>query len=403
MHHAHVSSIEFIPLFVLSYLLTIERRRVLLLLLTIFLYALSALSCWYYVFYLAYFIAFHTIYVAIRDRALPTGWQLLTPVACIAGLVLLLSPILVPMVSAAWSGASVYEKGSDSFVADVLAYPAFPRFHLLAPLANGIYSRLWGVPWEATVYLGLVNVAVLTWWCFHARHKDSRLLMYVLCGMAVFCIFASGDRLHVLGHRIILMPGIVLSHLPFVSNVRTPSRAIVFVYMFLAIGIGHAAVCARQHWQGRMARWGMAAVTLLIVLDFFPARRLAMTPITCSPGLAVIRDDAEKGFGVLDMPSGTYAEGNFFMLQQAACHGRPILRGNTSRDVVVSLRDRLETRDLLAQQSQLAASKVKYIIIRAPSASFAFAWHPEDGPQSQYPLTYPVAYRGSDLTVLRVY
>ena len=76
MHHAHVSSIEFIPLFVLTYLLTIERKSLLFLFLTIIVYSLNALSCWYYLFYVAYFIAFHTLYIAIRDRALPSGWQL---------------------------------------------------------------------------------------------------------------------------------------------------------------------------------------------------------------------------------------------------------------------------------------------------------------------------------------
>ena len=101
MHHARVSSIEFIPFFVLTYLLTIERKSLLFLLLTIILYAINALFCWYYLFYIGYFIAFHTFYVVIRDRALPRGSQLLAPVACLVGVVLALSPILVPMVRAA--------------------------------------------------------------------------------------------------------------------------------------------------------------------------------------------------------------------------------------------------------------------------------------------------------------
>ena len=406
MHHAHVSSIEFIPFFVLAYLLTIERKSLLFLLLTIILYAINALSCWYYLFYIAYFIAFHTLYVAIRDHALPRGWQLFAPVACLAGVIVALSPMLVPMVRAAMGSAAVYAGGGDFFVADVFAYPAFPQFHLLAPLADGIYQRLSGNEWEATVYLGFVNLAVLAGLYLAARHKDARLLTYVLCGMATFCIFASGDSLHVLGHRIIPMPDAALSKLPFFRNVRTPSRAIVFVYMFLAIGIGHAAALAWRHRQRPMVRWGMAAVAALIVLDFFPAHRLAMTPVACSSGLAVIRDDPEKGFGVLDLPSGRpagYVEGNFYMLQQAACHFRPIAQGNTSRDVVVSVRDHLESRDLQAQQRQLAAAKVKYIVINRNNMGLLFHWYPEDGPKDRYPLTYPTVYDGPDLTVLRVY
>ena len=407
MHHAGVSSIEFIPFFVLTYLLTIERKSLLFLLLAIILYAINALFCWYYLFYIAYFIAFHTLYVAIRDRALPRGWQLLAPVACVAGVVVALSPILVPMVRAAMESASVYARGGDIYVADVFAYLAFPRFHLLAPLADGIYRRLTGSEWEATVYLGVVNLAVLAGLCVATRHRDARLLTYVLCGMTTFCIFASGDWLHLLGHRIIPMPDAALSQLPFFRNVRAPSRAIVFVYMFLAIGIGQATALAWRHRSRSMVRWGMGGVAALMVLDFFPAHGLAMTPVTCSSGLAVIRNDPEKGFGVLDLPSsrpGYYdVEGSFYMLQQAACHSRPIVQGNISRNVVVSLLDRLESRDLQALQRQLTAAKVKYIVINRNNMSLLFHWYPEDDPKNRYALHFPTVYDGPDLTVLRVY
>jgi hypothetical protein len=311
--------------------------------------------------------------------------------------------MLVPMVRAAIGNDLVYMGGGDFYVADLFAYPAFPQFHILAPLADGIYRRLSGNQWEKTVYLGVVNIAVLACLCLAARHKDARLLTYILCGMAVFCIFASGDSLHVLGHRTIPMPNVALSQLPFFSNVRTPSRAIVFVYMFLAIGIGHAAALAWRHRQRPMVRWGMAAVAALIVLDFFPARRLAMTPLACSSGLAVIRDDPEKGFGVLDLPSDAFPR-VIYMLHQA-CHSRPIAQGDTSRPgLVVSLRNRLETRDLEVQQRQLVAAKIKYIVINHHNVGLFFPWDPtKDGPKDQYLLTYPTVYDGPDLTVLRVY
>jgi hypothetical protein len=408
MHHAGVSSIEFIPFFVLTYLLTIERKSLLFLLLTIILYAINAVLCWYYLFYIAYFIGFHTLYVAVRDQAIPRGWQLLTPVACLTGVIVALSPMLIPMVKAAMGGAPVYaDRGGDIYVADVLAYPAFPRFHLLAPLADVIYRRLTGSEWEATVYLGFVNLAVLGGLYLAARHKDAGLLTYVLSGMAAFCIFASGEWLHVLGHRIIPMPDAVLSHLPFFRNVRAPSRAIVFVYMFLAIGIGQATAIAWRHRSRPMVRWGIAGVAALMVLDFFPVHPLAMTSVACSSGLAVVRNDPERDFGVLDLPSSRGpdydVEGNFYMLQQAACHSRPIVQGNISRNMVVSLRDHLETRDLRAQQHQLTAAKIKYIVIHHYSIGIPFHWGPADGLMNLYPSTYPTVYVGPDLMVLRVY
>jgi hypothetical protein len=396
MHHAHVSSIEFIPFFVLSYLVAIERKSIIWLGSAIAFYGLSVLSCWYYLFYIAYFIAFHTVYTVIRDRAFPKGWGLLTPIACLAGLALVLSPLLVPMVIGAMGGTSVYEVGSDVFVADVSGYVVFPPFHLLGSLTSYFYRRFTGNPWEATVYLGLANLVVMGWLCLYAKQKDSRLLTYVLSGMAVFLVFASGDSLHVLGIRTIPMPDALLSKLPFFANVRTPSRAIVFVYLFLAVGIGHATALVWQHRHRLPIRWGLVAMAGLMVLDFYPFR-LLMTPVSCPPGLTLLRNDPERDFGILNLPGG-YIANDAYMLQQT-CHGRPIVQGETSRHVAVTLQDRLETQNLQAQRRQLAAANIKYIVI-----SRFFRWRPkEDGQQDDYSWTYPIVYRGRDLTILRVY
>ncbi|HEY3785390.1 MAG TPA: hypothetical protein VGL55_08930 [Steroidobacteraceae bacterium] len=406
MHHAHVSQVEFIPFFVLAYLLAIERKSLLWLGAAVALFVLNALSCWYYLFYIGYFMVFHTLYIAIRERSLPWGWRLAVPLTCVLGVIALLSPLLVPMVSMAEHGASVYERGTDLYVANVFAYWAFPPFHLLGDLSRGIYARILGSnEWEATVYLGLVNLLALAWLAVRGSLAERRLLLYVLCGMLVFCIFASGDSLHVLRHRVMPMPDVLLSQLPFFRNVRTPARAIVFVYLFLGIGVGCAAALAWSRPARSASYWLAMAAAALIVLDFYPARELPSTALVCSPGLRVIRDDPEKGFGVLDLPRGQpvdYYAGNLFMFQQA-CHGRPIAEGNTSRNVAVSLRDHLQTGDLDAQREQLARARVKYIVINQRPMGIEMPWYPADGQEAQYLATYPVVYAGPELTVLRVY
>jgi len=387
MHHAGVSSIEFIPFFVLSYLVTIERKSIIWLGLAIAFYVLSALSCWYYLFYIAYFIVFHTVYTLIRDRALPSGWSLFTPIACLVGVAVVLSPLLVSMVSAPMGTVPVYG-GSNFFVADVFGYAVFPPAHLLGNLTKDVYSRLTGNPWEATVYLGLVNLGLMAW-LYYAKQNDSGLLTYVLSGAAVFCVLSSGAFLHVLGKSIVPMPGALVAVLPVFDNLRVPSRAIVFVYLFLAIGIGHAASLAWQHRHRRPVRWGLVAAAALMVLDFYPFH-LEMTPVSCDPRLALIRDDPEPDFGILNLPFD-YSANNAYMLQQT-CHGRPIVVGNTSRNVTITLVDRLETQNLQAQRRQLAAAQVKYIVISPPMEK-----------QGDYSRSYPIVYSGPDLTILRVY
>jgi hypothetical protein len=365
---------------------------------------LSALSSWYYLFYIAYFIVFHAVYTAIRNRSWPAGWHLVAPLACIVGAIVALSPLVVPMIAAARRGARVYQGGHDKYVADVLAYVGFPALHVLSSLGEWIYRRVTGNPWEATVYLGLVNLAVIAWLYLGVKDKNTRLLAYTLSGMVLFCILASGDSLHVLGRRTIPMPGQLLSSLPFFGNVRTPSRAIVFVYLFLAIIIGHAGAVAWQLRRRPAIRWGAPIVVALMILDFYPAGALGMTPVSCSSGLLIIRDDPERGFGVLQVASGkrgAYDEGNYFMLQQV-CHGRPICDGNVSRNLVRTLRDRLEVTDLQRQRQQLQESRVKYIVMNREVGDL-FPWRVDDELRNRYLAVYPIVYDGSDFTIVRVY
>jgi hypothetical protein len=396
MHHAHVSSIEFIPFFLVFYLTGIERRSVVCIGTAIIFYALSALSCWYYLFYIAYFILFHAIYVSLSDRALPRGWDIACPSVTLVGAAALLSPLLIPMVREAMQGSSVYAEGMNTYVADIAAYPAFPPTHLLAPVSEWLYRRLEGNSWEATVYLGLVNLALLALVWRRVKGADRRLLNYVLWGMAVFCAFASGATLHILGNATLPMPGALLSYLPFFANLRTPSRAIVFVYVFMAVGVGHSfSILWPVRERPPFRYWvGAVAVAALVLSDFYPAH-LSTTGLACSPGLAVIRDDPDQGFGILNLPSG-YAWDNLYMARQL-CHGKPIAEGITARAVVQTFRNRLETADMNAQRVQLTNNKIKYIIINRQQLSLA------DGKMSQYQQAYVTVYEDNELTVVQVY
>jgi hypothetical protein len=400
MHHAHVGAIEFLPFFMLAYLLTLERKSYAWLAVAVLFWALSALSSWYYLFYAGYFVVFHTIYLRVRDDKLPTGWRLFAPLACAASTAFVLLPLIVPMMREA-SAPQIYGGGGNTFVADLAGYLAFPPAHLLASWTRGLNARFTGNIWEATVYLGVVNVAALVFLWVRARPKRDPVLTYVLWGMLAFCILASGECLHVAGHVLtyLHLPDVVLAKLPFVANVRTPSRAIVMAYLFLSIGVGRAAAFAWEDRRGRALRWALPVAALLLVADYYPAH-IEMTPVSCPAGLSTIARDPEAGFGVLNLPNG-YVEGNAYMLQQT-CHGRPIAQGNVSRRLFATLADELTVADLSAQRRQLANARIKYIVIARPHDGL-FAWHREDGPRALYPKAYPVVFDDPQLTVLRVY
>jgi hypothetical protein len=439
-HHMHVSSIEFIPFFALSFILAVERRSRIFILLSTLCFALSALSSWYYLFYCAYFMAFFYAIVAIKRRRLLHVWPLVVILCNIVGVWVLLSPLLVPMIAQAARGVNVYQTGADTFVADLVGYVAFPRAHLLSALSKQVYPHLTGNEWEATVYLGLVNIALLVWLIVRCKHLNRDLIKFVLTGMGLFTIIASGNHLHVFGfgdghipprlaavhyafglpiphlllshlpyvfsHSRIPLPGLLLSYLPFFKNLRTPSRAITFVYMFLSIGVGYAlSVIWRKRgstWSGRGA---VVVVVFLMAVDWYP-RPLPGTPVVCLPAYSLVIQDPDRHVAVLDLPRGYvedrgYVDGNAYMMYQT-CHLHPIVDGNIARIVNKTLDDRLVTNDLELQRRQLTDNKVKYIVIHRPEANL-FQWSPKDGLIVQYVRTYPAVYSGEDAMVLRVY
>jgi hypothetical protein len=397
LHHAGVSSIEFLPFFALAWLIALERRNFAWLGAAVLFLALSALSCWYYLFYGFYFIGFQLLYQRIRDGRWPRGWPLLAGALCALCTLAVLSPLLLPMITATHS--SVYKGGGNAFVADLAAYVAFPPQHLLSAVSRALYARFTGYPWEATVYLGLVNCALILWAFLRTGMARQSLNLYVLLGMIFFCVLASGETLHIAGMITPLhLPDIVLDKLPFFANLRTPSRAIVFVYLFLGIGTGFAMATILQD---RRAASGICAAVLavLIVADFYPAK-LEMTPVDCPRGLSVLSSDPERGFGVLNLPIG-YVEENTYMLQQT-CHGRPMVGGVTTREMSVTLANRLFGMSAAALRDALREARVKYIILHTPKDGL-YRWNDSLPSQAQLLRVFPGVYGSADMRILRTY
>ena len=400
MHHALGTGVEFLPLFVLCYLRASNHESYGWLTGASIFLALSALCSWYYLFYCLYFLAFHFLYLRIHQHSWPRGWRLNAPLLCFGGATLLLSPLILPMAFYGLHG-SVYMGGSNFFVADLLGYITFPSAHLLSGVSAGLRDSFSGNPWESATYLGLVNLALLGWGFWQARGGDRRILWYAVGGMFFFAVLASGDKLHWQGHPLpIPTPEVVLSRLPFFANVRTPARAIVFVYLFMGVGVATAIAASLKVERTILTGTALSFALALGLVDFFPAH-LETTPISCSPTLSVLAQDRDRNFGVLDLPSG-YIEENFYMAQQA-CHGRPTAQGIVARQLAPTLADHLNIRDLSVQRRQLAAARIKYILLHHPVGTL-FGWNSQyDGILESYSRTYPIAADTADLTVLRVY
>lgn len=395
MHHAHVSGIEFLPFFVLCYLLALERRDYAWLAGAVCFFALSALSCWYYLFYCLYFLVFHLLYLRVHEHRWPRGWRLAAPALCLGGAVLLLSPLLVPMLLSS-VGGNIYKAGGNIFVADLAGFTAFPPTHFWSAWGANLYRRFTGNPWEDTVYLGLVNLALLAWSFWRAQGGERRTLWYGLGGLIFFAMLASGEKLHWQGTILRLgLPDIVLARLPFFADVRTPARAIVFAQMFLGIGVA-ATIATALKEKRPLTMAALAAVAALMLFDFYPAH-LAMAPLNCAAGLRSLPQDG----GLLDLPSG-YIESDFYMAQQV-CHGHAIVQGVVARQLKPTLADHLDLSDFSRQRHQLEAAGIRYIVLHHPRDGM-FAWDDHvQGNRYAYRRNYAMVGDGPELTILKVY
>jgi hypothetical protein len=405
LHHMGVSTIQFFPFFVLYTLRYMERPLVKFYMGSVIFLALGALSSWYYLVYNAYFLLFYYVYAVLTQRTPLIKAVLVPVVAILAGALVLLSPLLVPMLREGLGNRQVYAGGHDIYVADLVGFVAFHPYHLLSPATQWVNAQLTGNPWEASVYLGLVNIGLLAWAVRQWRALQHLPLAFCLSGMGVFMLLAAGHSLHILGWSVphVLLPTAFTEWLPFLSNVRAPSRAMVYAYLFLAVAVGciFKPLCGdRETWGDRWPhqpplRWAITvALCALLFVDFYAIAR-DTTPVTCPQAYEAIGGEPGPSFGILDLPA-TYEVGNRAMMYQI-CHHQPIVHASTSRKTTPTLIDRLEFHDLQRQQRQLLDHGVRYIVVHREFLSGEHALN-----LSQYQQLYRSVYADQSTIVFAV-
>jgi hypothetical protein len=312
-------------------------------------------------------------------------------VVAIAALVLLL-----PLIA---RGAAIWSEGR--YVSQQYLWRSAPAGIDVATLALGNpYNRWWGtsvrsayarlqidpiesVGWIPVGALVLVVAGV-------ARHRDNRMLRPWIIAGSLFFIWALGPWLVIFGDRSpVVLPAILIRYLPVVANARMPGRAMVVVYLAVAImsaqGIsGWAAQCSRR----RALAWVCA---MLIVLDSAPA-----APPIFSPRVPARYGELSGAAGaVCELPLGVrdgFGEiGKFdsMVLLHQTVHQRPIVGGFVARlapavardydatAVIGSFRRRSSGGKLSAERpgdaqqntAQLAAMGIRYIVVDTRVAS----------------------------------
>jgi hypothetical protein len=160
------------------------------------------------------------------------------------------------------------------------------------------------------------------------RHDVRR---WILIG-SIFLVWAVGPYIVVFGrHLPVLLPATLIRYVPIAANARIPARAMIVVYLSVAILVSYGFVTVRE-------RAGLRTALLLaglIVADLLPAPppvyRLDRPPL-----YDIVRTDSVKG-SVCELPLGIrdgFGETGLFdsrVLWYQTIHERPLVGGFIAR------------------------------------------------------------------------
>jgi hypothetical protein len=244
---------------------------------------------------------------------------------------------IVGMLPLLIGSVSLWQQGD--YISQAYFWRSGPEGVDLATLVLGNpFHPIWGAaiqrfyatvgidPIEGVTWLGVVPIALLaaTWRTW--RHRPHARLWTIVAG--VFFVWALGADLRVLDARTgLYLPEVLLRFVPIVANARMPGRAIVLVYLSLAVLVAMALTSLRD----RRMRVLVAAVLLLEALPF----RLPLVALD-RPHVYVSLASMPAG-GVLEIPLGVrdgFGERGVFdsrSLYYQTIHGKPIVGGFVAR------------------------------------------------------------------------
>ncbi|HEV3214701.1 MAG TPA: hypothetical protein VGZ27_03215 [Vicinamibacterales bacterium] len=270
------------------------------------------------------------------ERFWPGAQALLVTAAVFAVLALPLISQTVRLVAAGRYVTQRYFWRSAPAGIDLASFVAGNPFH---PVFGGIASlvyrtfyldRIDGVGW-----LGVVPLIVLLTW--RGRWGDSAEARRWKIVLAVFAIWALGPFLMAAGVNLGLpLPETLVRFIPIVDNARMPGRAMVGVYLALAVLMGLRLAGLTHGSTPRVRPAIQWALLALLAFDYLsaPVRLTDLDRPIVYQRLAAIQDDApviEVPFGIGDGLTEGLGAQDRRILYYATIHGHPLVGGFIGR------------------------------------------------------------------------
>ncbi len=237
--HLNIATIQWLPLAVLGAFVLYNTPSWRTALLAATGMTLVALSSNYYIpYFILIFGAVFGTYHLWRDRAdffRREFWLW----AFVSGVIMLLliTPFYLPFLHSAEQSADVMDDLSDyvfDYGADLLAFITPSALHpLLGKFSSPLYQQFTSQHYpEMTVFLGYIALLLSIGAFIGKRHRAAPF--WGLLGL-VGLVFALGPYLHIAGRRLIPLPYMIFTKLPFLKFFRVPSRCAVTAILAAAV------------------------------------------------------------------------------------------------------------------------------------------------------------------------
>ena len=204
-------------------------------------------------------------------------------------------------------------------------------FHPLLRTA-AVFDQPWFDHVEGVAWVGVVPLFLLLW--PHrgrsVRAADARPWYAVLF---IAFVWALGPRLVVAGFDVDLpLPQILARFVPLINNARVPGRAMVLVYLAVAVLVAIRVERLEGVWRRAVVQWALLG---LVLLDFLPAP-MPLTRLTQPPVYGTLARLAD-GEAVCEVPfgfgdgMGDTGSGARDILYYATLHAHPLVGGSIGR------------------------------------------------------------------------
>jgi hypothetical protein len=327
--HLTLISMEWVPLFMLFWMKTFQKKGLFFPLGAAICLVLAALTSWYFLIFAGWFALCHFLYtIASKSRqTLAPGW-VQRGVFIGAVFLLLMAPVIVGMVHALRTDTFEGGHNAAAFSADLLAY------FIPGPVSSygewfQEYSARWRLPdAENGLYLGY-GVLLLSLLAFRKSKKDAWLWL-LLAGTSV--LFSLGPYLHVNGE---IFRGLPLPYfwfekiIPLFRLSGCPLRWGFLVMLSTSILAGLAIrdcqAPGAAKYLGFISPYQLVASLALvfILLEFFPTP-FAMTKLDIPQFYQQIAQSSED-YTILDLSQDALG------LCMQTIHGKKIIGGYISR------------------------------------------------------------------------